>query len=331
MRNKFVTITAILLIMGVKLTIYTHAFEADTGEGKPDEAENLLWIDHTHYYLSQKVCHIALWFDRFFGDECEVDESAKSIVKLTNAVGQSKNKKINYRSQFRAHFFLPNVNRRLRLMLVGERGKDAFEKTETSNKSSELALLEEDDTEEVGLYSAALQWIIQKSDNSNIDFNVSARFKEHIYPYAKGRYQRMIELSPRLLFRFSETLFWYEEEGFGGTTVLDFDQIMNYLTFFRLSSEATLLRADQGFDWIERIEIYHQLSSHKAISAGVGIRNKTTPIIKREDLWIEMRFCQNIYQTWLFLEIIPSINWPRNENGKAIPGIIVKLEMLFGK
>ncbi|MGA1826547.1 MAG: hypothetical protein ACMUIP_17985 [bacterium] len=334
MYRQFVAIAAIFLIVNSGFTVHARPVRIDKAECRPEDKADPLWIDQTHFFLSRQLRDMAVWFDRFFSDEYETDESAKSILRFINSLGKSTNTDAHYRTQFHAHFYLPNVNRRFRLILVGDKGEDVPERSQSTDESLRFYSFEHEEAEESSLYSAALQWIIQESDNSNLDFKLSARFRDHVNPYIKSRYRLKIPLSKRLLFRISETLFWYDGEGFGETTELDFERIINHATYLRLSSEATIPNTnddiDEGIEWIERLDILFQMSSRKAISTGVGIRSITEPYVMLEDCWYEIHYYQNLYNSWLFFELIPAINWPRDEDGRAIPSIIFKLEMQFG-
>jgi hypothetical protein len=45
---------------------------------------------------------------------------------------------------------------------------------------------------------------------------------------------------------------------------------------------------------------------------------------------MSVRYRQRILRDWLFYEIIPQVSFPRERDFEATPGILLRLEMLFG-
>jgi hypothetical protein len=73
------------------------------------------------------------------------------------------------------------------------------------------------------------------------------------------------------------------------------------------------------------------LSRQIAITFGAGIAARTRPSTVVENYRVYTRYRRNFLRSWLYYELEPDINWPREDDGsrKAVLGGTVRLEINF--
>ena len=93
--------------------------------------------------------------------------------------------------------------------------------------------------------------------------------------FAQTRYRRNVFAGTRNVWRFRETVFWENSEGFGSTTSLDFDRVIRRDLLFRWGNVGTFSESTEGLTWRSAALAYHNLGRSRAVAGEVFLRGAT--------------------------------------------------------
>lgn len=287
-------------------------------------------IDDTRRVLEETFCGATLWFDGLFGGEPDV-ENARAVsgrVELANLYTQAEGLDINPRLRLR--YDLPTLQRRVNLFL-GRDDRDQLvqDRQEGFAIRSSVFGLETQDRWLAGLgYSPPGRFA------SKLDFRVGARLKSAPEVFAQTRYRRNIFMGTRDVWRFRETVFWENREGFGSTTSIDFDRALRRDLLLRWGNVATFSESTEGLTWRTAALAYHNLRDLKAVAGEIFVRGATRADVQLSEYGTRAVYRQPVGKPYLFGDLIVGYTWPRFERdepreGSAMIGLGV--ELLFGR
>jgi len=307
------------------LAMLLPVLEALGAETVPCAAETKLsqeWFDQTQEYLSQSVCGTARWFDGFFKDERGEEEAVDRFVRVTNILKWKKNQGINLHTQVNARIQLPQFEEHLNLIFAGEDETPL----EMTDQGTQVDLPLDKSKKEANRNIVALRWNVLKEIISA--FSLSARMPLNSLNFSlRARYRHLYHLNESVLGRFTETLFWQIRDGFGETSRFDLERLLGSQTLARWSLTGTFAEISEGIDWGSEVALLHNWSPKRAISLSFASWGDARGV---DNYRIGLRYRQNIYRPWLFIELEPEIAWPLEED-KRVEGFFFRVEALFGQ
>jgi hypothetical protein len=287
-------------------------------------------VDDTRRILEETFCGATLWLDGLFGGEPDV-KNARAVsgrVELSTLYTQVDG--VDPKARLRVRYDLPNLERRFNVFLGrDDRDQVAEDRPEAFAIRSSVFGLEDEERWLAGLgYSPPGRW------EKKVDFRVGARLKSAPEVFAQGLYRRNIFQGTRNVWRFRETAFWENHEGFGSTTSLDFDRVLRRDLLFRWGNVGTVSESTEGLYWRSTALVFHNLRRSRAVAGELFIRGATAAEVPLREFGARAVYRQPIGKPYLFGELIVGYTWPRYEiderrEGSAVLGVGV--EMLFGR
>lgn len=280
------------------------------------------WLDQSHDYLTRKLCEPVFWFDSFFGEHIADDErNVGSFVRVRNELRWDEKDQLKFRLRVHADIKVPNATRKLRLLLTDidpMRGDDPRDD-----------LIAKSDTKEK--FRLGLRYNVLDKKQSKFSISGGLHFRNPLEPFIRGRYRYIRPLSKQTQTRFTSTVFWEKEDGFGTSARLDWEHLFTPKTMIRLWGDARISEITKNTELGSGASIFHQLSTKKALSYDFHVRGNTQEN-HVDETRLGIRYRQNFYRPWLFYEIEPEIRWKRDEDTliqERIWGLILRLEIQF--
>ncbi|NTV14755.1 MAG: hypothetical protein HGA96_12625 [Desulfobulbaceae bacterium] len=305
--------------------------QAETEPPAPEEtsAEAVIcnYLDEYHTYLLGKIKGPTIWFDNFFGDQrAEEDDLPVSFVRFRAVARYTEGEGMTFPMRLRANLNLPKINRRLRLVIFGgNREEDRLRETD-NNLDPSLMGAQQEERPNLGL-----RYLIYKTLRDRFDFGGGLSLSSPASYNGRMRYERLIQISPLYITRFTETGFWDSQIGFGETTRLDFEKILAPQTTGRFSLFGTFAEDNPGLQWGAEINLYRQLSEQSALAFDLGAYGDGVTTGQVTNYRIASRYRRNFLRPWLFFEVEPEMIFPLIERGErdAIGIMTTVLEIQF--
>lgn len=327
MRVRKEIIAALLLYhayMGIAFAAECEDCESQSKMPNPSTEQQRSMVDETHAIVSRQILTTANWLDSFFYDDRLESESNRSQAKLTFASFIEEGNLIGFDFKARFKLVLPHLEDKVHLVVSGDRDdEDRFneELQEIRERS------ESQDNEDI---TAALQYFFKATREKNISLQSGLRLSG-IKPvlFLGPRLRRTIDFDPWAL-RLTQKIRWYTDTKWYFNTLVDFERPIFERFFFRSTGEGTWSNDEEGYFYNFRFLLFQPLSERRSLSYEWNNYFETQPNNRLKDIYLRVRYRQNFWRKWLFYEVAPQAGFLRDTDFSISPGIIFKLELIFG-
>jgi len=303
------------------LLLISPALHAETSPTKEEDQlpsiRTLEPLDRYRDTASQKVTRFANWIDNFFANDRIYNEAQRSYIKLYLIQTHIENNKSIYDAQIKAKLDIPKTQKRLQLFI------ESIDEDESDAQQTSI-----DETIEKQEQSIGLRFLNLDSKLWKVTTIAGIRFHSGVDPFGRIRLRRLTEKGS-WTYRFTESIFWFESDGAGETTRFDMDHPLTKNLLFRSTSQATWKNITDQFDIGQDLILFQTINKHKSLAYQVGGRAIKDSELYSTDYFYLVRYRQKIHKNWMFLDIIPAINHPRDNDFKPVRSISLKLEIVF--
>jgi len=280
--------------------------------------------------LYETLCSAGLWFDGLLGGEPDVDSARRIHGRLEGTVTYSDYWGTDLKGRLRLRYDVPNLKHRFALFLGRDEADQAIQdRRETLPIQS--ALLDLDEEEE---WLAGFGYSPPGRRLRKLDLRVGVKVKSETEVFFQTRWRTTVFLGEKSAWRFRETLFWQNRDGFGLTSGLDFNHILRNDLLLRWSNIGTFSEATDGVRWRTSVILYQNLRAQRAMAYETFIRGETRDPEPLREYGIRAvyRFPSQ-RRKWLFGELIAGWTFPRSDEDlarKSSPVIGFGIDLLFG-
>jgi hypothetical protein len=306
-----------------KELFFGEAFPEESIYDEPVEEKSIYSVlDKPHKYVSENVEKIITGFDRFFANDALYRYTTESYVQISGDTLFEENGEVGYDIKFRGRLDLPGTKRRFKLIL-NTNPTERQGPLERSVDDSPAAAVEESD-----LFGS----IQREREIRGWKFRPSAGAKINlpIVPFVKARFTNIYPLQHWSL-RADQNFYWFDDNGFGSDSTVDFDRPVGEEHLFRASSFARWTEETEYFQLSQIFTFYQTLSPNRKISYQVGAYGQTQPTWFMTDYLIVVRYRQNLHKEWLFFEIRPQVQYSKDNDWDDEVSLLLRLDLLFGK
>jgi hypothetical protein len=252
------------------------------------------WVDTSYEYVTARTDLLAQRLDSFFGEPHSDLESADSVLRLLGEVEQDQQDGSDGKIRLRGKVDLPQIDRRLSLVFF-EEGEDR----------RDVAPAGEHEDSDVGL-----QYRLSERERSrlylSVGTNASLEFRSSL------RYRYLYPIREDLLARFSERVYYKEDEGIGALTRLDLDYSLTDNRILRWTADVDYGEETDGAEWGTRLSYLIRLNDKEALSHFVAMSGQTDPEDYTSAYALGVRYRRNMFRPWVFFELEPSHEWRRD-------------------
>lgn len=288
------------------------------------------FVNESRRLLAETFCGATLWFDGLFGGAPDVRNARATSGRIELSGLHTEFRGFDERIRLRLNYDLPNMERRVRLVL----GRDDPEVIKTDRqegfaiRSSVFGLEDRDE------WLAGLGYRPPGRYLERVDFGIGARVKSSPEVFVQGRYRRNFFLGSNDIWRFRETVFWENRDGFGSTTSLDWDRVLRRDLLVRWGNVGTISEATEGLEWRSALVLYHNLRDWRAIAGESFWRGATGADVRLREFGVRGIYRHPLQAPHLFGDVIVGYTWPRElprqkREGSLMVGI--GFELLFGQ
>jgi len=288
----------------------------------PRRAQNTIF-DKTQKELTKTLLSVSDKIDSFFGDERINQEGKRSHGLLTIASTLADRQGFEHDIRFRIRLRLPRTQSRLNLVV--ENISAAFEKDAVENAQTQENQSENNQND----LTAALRLIISSNKFWDIHTDAGIKIKLPLNPFALIRIRRSF-FPAKWEIRITENIFWFQTNGFGELTRVDFDRPLSKRLFFRFANSASYLKSEELLRINNSFSLVHMVTDIDAISYTIGMSGLNKPEIHATGYGFSIGYRRSVWRKWFFAEVSPGVSFARSNNFKSTASITVKLESHFG-
>lgn len=292
------------------------------GTGYADEETR---VDALHRRASLGLLASARWLDNFFADPRFESEQGKSRIKVRFSLFAEDESDIEYDVRAGLRLDLPIVEDRLHLLIAGDPDEeDGFRAISGAEGASPTVVDNEED------FSLSLRYFIKRKALRHLSLRSGLRWRDGMPAvFLEPRYRRTIPFDP-WTFRFTQRLTTISDGTVRARTLFDFDRQVRDKLFFRATAEGVWDQDEHGYAYGTGFSLYQPFSRRRTLVYGWSNGFVTHPHHRLENVTLSLRYRQRIWRDWLFYEVVPQVSFPREEDYEATPGILLRLELVFG-
>ena len=259
--------------------------------------------------------------DSFFATERADDEFGRSRIRIRSRYEIRERAAADQNNQYRINLRLPHLEEKFKydhykndveIKKIKEEEKAIKDKKKADDERS---LLEKDKINE--------GWIF------NSDIGVSAAIPPKLITRARVR-KNIVTGS--LIHRLSEQLTYItDESGLVEETSVESDHIYTEDFIFRFVNYKRWQVLKKDFKTNHGPTFLHRMTKDDAFVYGF-----TMQTIVKDGIWyttnyrLSTNYRRNLYKQWIYLDVIPGLDFPKEHSFRRTPFIIVQLELLFG-
>ena len=301
-----------------------------TGPCMGEKAFERTWLDRTHSYLTAILCQPSVWFDGFFGHRRAGEDWAGSLVRWQGGYRVDERDGASFRSEFRANVRLPQMNKKLKLVVASE-SRDDQTSSLPDDDPFDLGAPSEANAAEDRQTTAGFRYYLTDTRKVRLSTGLGLKFENPVQPYVRFRLRYTEPLGRSTLLRLTPTVIWLSEDGINRSLRVDLDQRMSENILFRASQSFVREELEPGVQWGTVLTLFDRLSAVTVLALEVGATGTTHPDYRVERYRLATRLRSNFFKDWLFLGVEPEYYWPRDTLGEyhLYRAITFKLEMQF--
>jgi hypothetical protein len=272
------------------------------------------WADKSYEYVTYRADNLAVWLDSFFGEVGSDLEAADSRLRLRLEYKWDEDDGDDTKVRLRGKVDLPRLDDRLSIVFSSEDDEDREDVVPGSAG--------EDNT-------AALQYRLAETARSQLNFTVGVSSG---LDYRTGlRYRYTYPISDLWRARFTERLYYKQDDGAGSVTRVDLDFSPSRDRLIRWSSDVEYGEETNGAEWGSSLAYRMRLSEKEGLVYFGAVSGETDPDYLTKDYALGIKYRRNFLRRWMFFEIEPSHVWRKktaDDNREPVWVITLRLEFL---
>ena len=289
------TLTFLLLI-----PCLAHASPAEEPQDR-----DIKVLESTQNILSTRVNYLANSIDMFFAEQRADDELARSRIRLRQGYTFRERSVGVERRQIRINITLPKLQDKFKFEFENKKKK----KKSSSERNPSNPQLNE-------------RWQFRA------DTGIIASVPPNIFTRARLRKNKQ---TGAVIHRFVEELSWFSDRDWEENTTLFSDYSLDESRLMRFNNIALWRITRKEFRTSHGPSILEQLTIDDAISYGVGLSST----IQNGNWFVDnyrlsFNYRRNLYKQWIYSDINPGLDFPKEWGFKRTPFIFLAVEALFG-
>jgi hypothetical protein len=276
-----------------------------------DPEERYTFLDKTHTLISTRLNYVANRLDAFFANERADDELGRSRIRIRTNARLRERARAKTDLEFRLNLRLPHLEERFKLEYFKEMEKERKQLEAQKVKKEALEISELDD-----------KWKFRADAGANINIPpqlfTRTRLRKNFY-------------GGSFIYRFVEEFSWFSDDGWIERTSIDTDYTIDEKILFRFINNKEWRITSKDFRTNHGPTVLQRVSDDEALSYNLIM----STLIDQgpwhvENYNLNVNYRRNLYDNWLFMDVIPGLDFPKEWSFRRTPYIFIQFEALFG-
>lgn len=317
----------VTLAMGTSAAWADKTKDSVSDDGGWSKSSWMDWIDAQRDYLAGKVTVAGTALDQYIArDSFDVNTINQSYLRVRVGEQFTTDNSSGFKGNVTARIDVPNTKGKMKLFFDSD--PDDFDSLEDKRAENHITINDGDAQDRA---VAGISFFGKEIHRWRPQLALGLKLKIPVDPYIKAAVTRYKTLSEHWQSRFKETLFYYRSDGLGSDTQYDLYRSIDHDKMIRSRSEVQYLRNKQLWEFYQAFSLYKRIDKKNALQYTVYMSLSHKELVKVESYGAKVKWRRLLYKDWLFFNISPDIRFPRTEDFRLTPGILLELESFFGK
>jgi len=275
------------------------------------------WLIDKRNEWSEDINSLAVNIDRFFaGDEARADN--ESYLRLRAGMVWLRGGELSSDSDVKFKLDLPGAKKRWKLLF--ESDADEQNDLETQTRAKSPTSRQFTDTESS---SGAVRYVVDDTSKWKKDLDIGVYGSTPLDPFARYQLRRTEKLSNNWSIYFKESLYYFNQDGWGQKTTFSIEKPINPHYLWRNRIDAKFSDDDNELETAFVTSTVHVLDEWRAIDYAVGVLVSNRPVSQTTTYFVNTTYRKRLYKDWLFFDIRPELAFARHYKEVA-PGVVRK-------
>lgn len=293
------------------------------------EPEDSYWLSFSNWVLLQeriqgkRVEQLGEWADRTLSGENHSLPLNETYLRLSFATETRAGRVFDFDPEARFRVDIPTTRKKLRLVIESE-SDDLIPLAERQRDRQ----LTEDDRSPTNA-TGALRFFGQIGDAVNFSNDIGARL--HLPPDAFWRATVRKNWQPSSLWSLEaqQRFYYYHKNGWGARTWFQGIRGLGKGWDFITSSELEWVQDDREFVSAQVFTFRKRLNNRAVLTPRLGVLGESEPGWRTTSAFADVTWRYRMHSDWLFGEIIPALEFARDNSFKDDSSLVLRVEMYF--
>jgi hypothetical protein len=293
------------------------------------EPEDSYWMTVSNWVLLQertqgeRVGQLGQWADRTLSGESHSLPMNESYLRLSFATETRAGAVLDFEPEARFRVDIPTTQKKLRLVIESE--SDELIPLAERQRDRQLTEPERSSNGTTG----ALRFLGQVGDSVNFSNDFGARL--HLPPDAfwRATVRKTWQPSGDWGLLAQQRFYYYHQNGWGSRSWFEARHDLGKGWELVNSSELEWVHSDREFVAAQVFSVRKRLNNRAVLTPRVGVLGESQPGWRTTEAFADVTWRYRMYSDWLFGEIIPAMQFARDNSFKDDSSLIFRLEMYF--
>ncbi len=281
------------------------------------------WVIGQERVQSRRVQALGAWADRTLSGSPQSVPDNESYLRLGLAAEARTGELASLEPEARFRVDLPTAEERLRVIVESE--SEELIPLGERRRDRQLTDDERSDTDAAG----ALRFLSEISDTIDLSNDVGVRLRFPTDAFWRARVRGRWQLGDKWQAQVEQRLYYFHQDGWGESTQVAFGRPLGNGWDFLSSSEAVWIHDDREFEWSQVFNFYKRLNNRAELNPRIGVLGESQPTWRNTDIFADITWRYRIYHDWLYGEVIPGVEFRREDSFKERTSLLLRIEMFF--
>lgn len=272
---------------------------------------------------SNRVDQFARGVDGFFAGEESLNELNKSYAKLSIGGRWIESGNFEDESDLKFRLRLPATKERYKLII--ENDSEEAESLDEKNRPSFIGI-QESGRDSV---SAAIQSVRTRGQYWKTSSRLGIRGGAPLDPFARVSAKRRWSAGEEWNIPYRFRLSYFHSDGYKAINTISFQKSLEHSLFFKAKTDIAWTQERDTLETAQVFSIFQHLRKTKGIDYKLGILGESASHHVINAYFLSVHYRQLIYQDWLYINIIPELNYPRELDYESVASLSMRLEVFF--
>ncbi|WP_375057188.1 hypothetical protein [Zobellella sp. DQSA1] len=297
--------------------------------GADDDTDLPRWaverITPVHDAVSDWVTNSSRNIDGFFGTDDSLHAENGSYLRLSQELEWNESDHFTTETAARFRLDLPTTKDRLRLII--ESDPEESQGTLSEQGSHRLRA----DQRGTGSSVIGLNRLSGRDKTEQWDFRAGAgiKFRWPLDPYVRFTGERLWQLDGPWQLESYNRASWFNEEGYSVRSKWDIGRPLDANHHLRFITNVQWQEEVDTLEYSEAVELNQILGKRSVMRYAAVVIGRSASDPRLHDYYLLTHYRRNLHREILFVDLIPELHFPREQDYDPQFGITLRLEVMF--
>ncbi|MEP1217142.1 MAG: hypothetical protein ABJM11_03790 [Marinobacter sp.] len=293
------------------------------------EPRDSYWLRFSNWVLTQERGHsdrvqaLGEWADRTLSGSSQALPDNESYLRVGFATESEYGDPAQFDPEARFRLDIPTTEEKLRLVIESE--SDELIPLSERRRSRQLTEDERSETQATG----AFRYLTSVGDAINLSNDVGVRLRLPPDAFWRAKAEKSWRPNEDWKLAVEQRVYYFHHDGWGARSWFGAGRDLGNGWNTLLSSELEWVHDERKFELSQTANFYKRLNNRSTLNPRVGVLGESQPGWRTTSVFTDVTYRYRLHSDWLFGEIIPALEFPRDESFKDRASLVLRIELYF--